>query len=380
MNKITDDELIFYNTVRNNIKKFMAFRNLDQSSFLSYIEEKNTGPVIDRTTFYRFMNSILKKVSLYFLHICCKSFSLSIDNLVSNNFNPKENIEEFNKKFSDYYAAKHINNLSEDFFSFPQNEIFISNPDSPILKNYMQTYYCYYYSTVSSENKASNPKDSIIKGTLNINKDGTKCVAELSIDTKKRNDNGHIYKIYTGRVVICPSIQSVHVILYLPEGEFCFIIFRYSHLNTTKQLCRVAEVLSTSSTLDRRYPTVHRMLLSNEPIKDKDLPVISPYLCLNYSDITISKKALSTLRNKSTKYYDIIENIPKKECEEMYRIKEDKVSSIAQDYLDEGELVEFITELRTRSLAYRYNKVSAIADANIKNLLDHLGYYKEEIE
>ena len=46
----------------------------------------------------------------------------------------------------------------------------------------------------------------------------------------------------------------------------------------------------------------------------------------------------------------------------------------------EGEFCLFISELRSRSLAYRYNKVSLTADSTVRNMLKQLAYYNKNKE
>lgn len=91
--------------------------------------------------------------------------------------------------------------------------------------------------------------------------------------------------------------------------EFCFLMFRFFKLNFGKQDCRIAEVLSSSSAAEERRPTVLRMLLSKEPIDDKDLKVISPAFSLNYSTIAISKEKLQEIGDTSNIYRKIVDSL-----------------------------------------------------------------------
>lgn len=367
-----------YEIIKNNLEKLMKCSGYNYREFVAYIE-KECGNTYDRSTFQKIITGHNKSVSIGFLKLCSQAFEVSIDELVSKEFNPYNSNMGYRKKLDMYTDV--ANKQKYEIPSCPINEIFVENPNSLILKNYIQEYFCYYYSTVSSENKVDSPKNAIISGKLKIEADGEKCKAILEIDTKENNDNGErIIKRYEGNIIVCPSIQSVHCIMYLPEGEFCFLIFRYSHLNNNKQLCRIAEVLSTSSAVDKRYPIVHRMLLSKEEILPEHLDVIAPYLCLNYSDITISMDELSAVEAISDNYAKIIEEVKKEECEQMYRIRERMVRDKAKEILNEDELIYFITVLRSHSLAYRYNKVSKTADNNIFSQLTQLGYYGDEVK
>ena len=176
-------------------------------------------------------------------------------------------------------------------------------------------------------------------------------------------------------MIFCPSVQSVNCILTLPEGEFCFIIFRYSHLNQNKQECRLAEVLSTSSKLDKRCPVIHRMLLSNKEIQKKDMELIAPHLWLNSSEILLDDKKLSELSKLSEKYDQIVKTIMENNLERIYCVDEITVEKIATKYLKAEDLPMFITRLRACSLSKRYNKINSIADQRIHDLLSQRDYF-----
>lgn len=161
--------------------------------------------------------------------------------------------------------------------------------------------------------------------------------------------------------------------------EFCFLMFRFFKLNFGKQDCRIAEVLSSSSAAEERRPTVLRMLLSKEPIDDKDLKVISPAFSLNYSTIAISKEKLQEIGDTSNIYRKIVDSLINSNTSvPMYFCKEDEVFNLALKYLKNKEAVlEFIMQLRSNSYAYRYNKVSMKADDAVRKILLSKGYYKK---
>lgn len=370
--------------IRANLQQLMKLYGIKVSRLCQYLED-NDAFAPHRTTFSRFMNGEYQNISVAFLLGCCKCFELSLDNLLSENFNPNENNSKFVEKYAHLFEKqkkdaikKQLSEETKGFFlpGYVANEVFVENPKSPILKPYIQTYHCYYYSTVSSENRTN---DSMIHGTLKLEEDGIHCTATLEIDTKTYNERGEPnYKIYKGNVVVCPSIQSIHCILMLPSGEFCFLIFRYSHLNIASQECRIAEVLSTSSTPDKRYPIVQRMLLCNKEIEKEDLDVIAPHLWLNYSDIMISEFGLLSVKECSENYARVIDEILDTDAELVYRLKEKEVINKALESLSEEEIPLFLTELRKCSFAHRYNKVSMKADNNIRDVLVQLGYFRPD--
>lgn len=380
MDKIKQAEAEINQIVRKNLQTLIETHEITIAAFCDYIKNKNE-PYVNRTTLKRFIDGKITNINIAFLVSCSHAFGVSLDNLVSQNFNPHENYTKLEEKFKN---IPKIESKTKSFsFDYSANEIFIENPESPLLKKYIQLYYCYYYSTVATENNTDKIQDALIFGTLKIEPNGKKCKATLTIDTKKHDKNGNpLYKVYIGNVVVCPSIQSVYCMLTLENGDFCFIIFRYSHLNINKQECRLAEVLSTSSIPDKRYPIIHRMFLCNEKIKEDDLITIAPHLCLNSSDILISEEKLLALAEQSEDYKLIVQEIFKKDPELMYCIKEKTIQEFFENFENDLEIEElpiFITKLRYYSFTKRYNKVSTSADESIRNALLQKGYFQNDI-
>lgn len=371
--EVLREEKKILETVRSNLNKLMTAHGFTYEGLCDYLKSKGELSV-NRSTFSRFMSRQTSKPNLAFLVSCSHVFEIPLDHLISEDFDPNENFQKIREKY------KSISSKSTDAagFEFLPNEIFITDPDSPLWQKYMQSYFCYYYSTVSAENNTDNIQESLISGQLNIEAKDGKCKATLKIDTKKTDRDGNpTFKIYSGDAILCPSIQSVHCILALPEGEFCFIIFRYSHLNVNMQDCRMAQVLSTSSTADKRYPVIHRMLLSREEICIHDLDLIASHLCLNSREILISKEELLSLANASDNHKQIVTQILQQDSEQMYCISENTVKEICKNYLSPEKFSVFIAELRAHSFASRYNKVGMTVDEEIHTALCERGYFQE---
>lgn len=110
------------------------------------------------------------------------------------------------------------------------------------------------------------------------------------------------------------------------------------------------------------------------------MKLLAPHLWLNYSQITISEKGLLDLASISEEYEKIVKELfNKTESDFMYLFKERDVISLAKNYLENEEIVRFITELRLQSYAYHYNKVSDTVETTVRNLLISLGYYKNNM-
>lgn len=352
------------------------------------------------TLSYPYLNKIMNhpkenSMPLVYLMQCCDFLGIPLDTLVNSTLTPDKCIINSNskleklidtskviKKYKQNMIDKEKTTLNEERTlsmddKTPQDSLFVTNPNNKLFSSVMQMYYCYFYPTVSSENKTI---DSMLKGTLSFEPNGEECKVVLKIDTKKEKNNNVVYKTYEGTAVISSTVHNVHCTLRSEEiGEYCYIIFRHFHLNYALQDCHMASVLSTSSagSSRKRYPTVLRMFLSREEISTEDLKFLAPHLWLNYSQITISEEGLLALKEVSSDYSGIVEDLFNKAAQEyMFLFKEKDVVSLAKNYLGDTEVNRFLTELRLQSYAYRYNKVSDTVESSVRELLISLGYYK----
>lgn len=387
-------------TICDNLLALLEARHLSKRSFCKQLATEKTS--VTRAYFSKILNNP-KHISATFLLSCCDFFGITLQNLVSTNFDPTEYVYNDTKEHKDYLDIesllkkyKDIQNttektpqtkesIDENTINQPTNLVLpfndanlITDPTHTLFAGYIQDYYCYYYPTHSSENKE---EENILKGVLNLKSDGNYCKAILEIDTNTTDDEGNInYKKYTGYAAISPTVNSVNCIMYSNSlCEFCFLMFRFFKINFGKQDCRIAEVLSSSSAAEERRPTVLRMLLSKEPIDDKDLKIIAPAFSLNYSTIAISKEKLQKISNTSDIYKKVVDSlISNGTSTPMYFYKEDEIFNLALKHLKNKEAaLEFIMQLRSNSYAYRYNKVSMKADDAVRKILLSKGYYKK---
>lgn len=272
--------------------------------------------------------------------------------------------EKWNKEFNQYMLDGNYTEAAELLSKF---------------EGYLQDYYCYYYPTSSKENKENN---KILRGILKLEPEDGWCRATLKINTGSFSDCGEVnFKIYTGYAAIPAYGTTLNCIMYSDKlGEFCNLMFRYFKINFGKQDLRIAEVLSASSATENRRPTTHRMLLSREEIKDKDLQIILSALELNYSTITVVKDRLESVGEISDDYQKIVNKIiSESEKKETYFLAESDVKNIAKKYMKTSiEIKEFIMQVRKVAYSYRYNKIGNKADTIVRDILLSKGYYKQE--
>lgn len=368
--------------VSNNLKSLLKAEGLKYTEVIEALQDRY-GYGITASYFNKMLNHPNQyKIPLIFLLQCSEYFNISIDTLL------RENISVYERKDPNSSSAVTLDKLvskyeesqrsfQNNYDSSPSESAFVTNPNSILFRSVLQPYYCYFYPTASKENKTI---DSVLQGTLEFKKDNNQCKVIFNIEPNKKDKTDRpIRKQYEGYAIISTSVSNLYCILKSEDiGEYCFLIFRHFHFNYELQDCHLAELLSTSSATKERYPTVLRIFLSKEKIKTEHIPLLAPHLWLNYSKIAITESNLSELMENCEQYKRIGEEIVKgADSDNVLFIKEKDAAAIARNHLDKEEALKFITDLRSKSYAYHYNKVSDTANDNIHDLLVSLGYYQK---
>lgn len=369
--------------IAENISQILNSRGISQTCLLREISNTEDY-TISSSQLSKALNSPDKySISLPYLLQISDFFGIPLDTLLRTNLSKEDCIIkddcEFNKLIDTKKLIgkpKHLlNQFEQTEKEVDSSSAFITDPNHLLFRSFLQTYYCYFYPTVSSENKEP---ETMLTGTLKLEPSIECCNVTFTIDTKKKENRNKIFK---GTAVISPAAQSMHFILKSESiGEYCYIILRHFHLNSFQD-CHMAEVLSTSSIGKgrERYPTVLRMFLSREVIEKADLRMLAPHLWLNYSEIAVGEQGLLNLKEISSDYAEIVDKLfDTASSENMYMVKEKDVIVFAKNNLDEADTLKFLTELRLQSYAYRYNKVSDTVETTVRNLLVSFGYYKHE--
>ena len=374
-NKRKEANLNINTKVAENLKRLLEEKNISQGELSEGLEKVGNGFTLDRTTINKIINDPnTDSISLPFLAACTEYLHTTVDELISEHGNKRTDKHDVPILPVEIVPGKQGENCLTDR---KKSEFFVDDPNSAFFRNYLNKYYCYYYSTVSKENKGDNP---ILSGELTLTPEESICRCILKINTRKNDRNGReIIKTYTGEASICLVTQTVHCRMREEKiGEYCDLMFRYSSINNAKQACRMAEVLSTSSLPDKRYPVVHRMLLSIEPIDTKHFDLIRPQLSFNCSEMIIEEDALNVVAEQSVAYENLIRKLKRNSLVRMYRFDEKAVKDAAKECKLE-ETDQIVNRLRSYSYSHRYNKVSTRVDSNIWDILHAAGYYKEEV-
>lgn len=260
----------------------------------------------------------------------------------------------------------------------PRSDSLITNPHNRAFHAYLGTYYTYFTPTHSDSSK-------ILKGKLTFSSEGATVHAHFELHTNQLDkDNKPIINTYDGMLVCSTAVDCCYCILSSALiGEMSFIMFRHIKLNHQKLKCRMATVLTASAGSEDRNPTIHRMFLSREDIRDEDLAILLPFLFLTSSEITISQKKWEEFARNSDVYSNVMSKFRVGDEHELkpvsvYQLRENTIRSTFRDATQshEASATPFIAAIRSKAIAYRYNKVSKKVDKSLFDFLKERGYFK----
>ena len=350
--------------IGRNIVKILDATSCSQNDLAKKLQE--FGLNVNQGNVSKYINKKIK-IQLSVIIAICEIFNVSIYDLSSENF-------EFHNSSitTDPSAIEKVNPNDSNLVIPKLGRKFITNPEDEDFEGYLQKYHCYFFPTLSKEKELLTGKLELYPGT-------TCCEATFSLKTNRKKHGKPIYKYYTGCAIISKAVEACYILLSSPkEGEICLINIRHFSIRHQELECRMAEVI-TNGAGERHFPTIHRMLLSCEPIKNEHLLYLSPHLHLNSSDIRIKKEYLENLGTVSKEYQDLIEHLTHKISPvEIYDFKEDYVISNAKQFLSKEDTRLFLSTLRECSYKVRYNKVSNKLDETVRELLLSLGYYADK--
>lgn len=346
--------------IKRNLQTLIDSSGYSQNYLATKITE--SGINLNQGTISKYLNSELE-IQLSIIIKLCEIFNIPISHLADENFQYPHVMT------MDCSDSENENADMQNPFLLKLGRKFIIDPSAGDFNGYLQKYYCYFYPTLSYENE-------ILEGELELSKAESYCQATLSLNTNRKN----IIKNYTGYAVISEAVKSCYILLYSAnEGEMCMINMRYFFIRHQSLDCRIAAAI-TNGAGERHFPTIHRMLLSREPIKKEHLQYLTPHLHLNSSDIRIQQEDLEKLGEISNDYKKLIEHLTcHAEPVKMYHFKEDYVISNAKQFLSKDDARLFLFTVRNHSYKMRYNKVSNKVDEAVREQLLSMGYYSSQV-
>ena len=343
----------YYKNIADAIEVIMKAENLSQSQLASALK-------FNQATLSKFLKDCTTSTLPFHVIVeLCKKFELDFLKLVSNDFSYTTLAQRQAKSVDAQVCLLNAADLGPNFITDPKSEAF---------NGYLQEYYCYFLPTRSGE-------EELLLGKLRLSEGNGICRAEFNLYRNRADaEGGSVAKTYYGFAMISTRLHTMYVILYSSRiGELSVINFRYFNLNLQPLDCRLAEVLTNSAGANH-VPTVHRMLLSREPIREEDLNSIKPHLRLNNDHITITEAEMDRIPCPHDKLIDHMKELLTPET--YYTLSENYVRHTAAQVMDPEKVQQLICDFRSHSISANYNKVNSEADDNMHALLCEHNYYK----
>ena len=315
---------------------------------------------VNQGTLSKFLKAPLTvSLPLHSLVKLCQVYDLDLREIVKDDFSYKTlAAREQTGKNTQPPALLRATDLGDNF---------IVDPSSPAFNGYLQAYYCYFHPTRAKE-------DQLLLGKLHLSKQGGICRAKFDLySARSHAETGNPAKVYSGFAVISSTLHSMYVFLFSKNiGEISVLNFSHFNLNLQHLDCRIAEVL-TNSAGSNHIPTVHRMLLSREPIAEEHLNAIKPHLLLNSETMMILDSELKKISCRNSKLLDHLTGLL--EPQTFYTFTENYVRYNAEISLEAKEVQQLLSDFRSHSIGDSCNKVNDDADNNLHTLLTEHGYY-----
>lgn len=240
------------------------------------------------------------------------------------------------------------------------SEKLICDPDNPVFNGHLGNYYTYFHPTNANETNC-------IRGKLHLYSDKNQCNVEFQLLSSNNYDTNNLSTIkhYQGHAFISTIQTAIYIILSNEEiGEMCFLTLPYKPILVKGQNldCSIALVLTVSSGIESRLPTVHRMLLTRKELDSSTINLLLGQLLLNKSQIRILAEDFDKMCKIETPSEDFIKCFHQHKYERLYyEIREDSF----QDISDSVQHYKDLCNLKKYSASPKNNKVKINIASNI---------------
>lgn len=261
---------------------------------------------------------------------------------------------------------------------FADDANLVNKKTDPMFSPWFGTYYCYFFSTISSENEC-------FEGTLEIPKlpmEGC-CHVEFSFAYGKKRNR---HKKYYGQLVLSRKHNGgayCTLVNHGDQGEITYLVMVNPIVNNGSVCCVTALVATISGGKDTKHPCAERMIISRVPLQGPRFELVKAHLLLNDKNIRITEEAFLRMLNA--------EEIPQ-EFKQRYQTEHPFDEKPLSDYLTRTAIIpeswvksltsfseenrqKIIDLLRLHSSAPKYNKIKQkTTEYDIFNL------FREEFE
>jgi hypothetical protein len=171
----------------------------------------------------------------------------------------------------------------------------IYNSNDPAYNGYINTFHVYFISTSEAE------ADKIIHGELTTSAatNAGMCTAELKLHIPDTDSNSAPFiKEYTGNFLISRQHCMCFNLRSIEYGDVWNLAFIHNEINKNTLLCAMGCAVTLSAG-NPRYPTIHRVCMSQNELNENTLDYVRGQLRLSNKNITISKKALENFKKEN---------------------------------------------------------------------------------
>ena len=268
--------------------------------------------------------------------------------------------------------------LSEDISAYPsclfaEEANLVNKKADPMFSQWFGKYYCYFFSTLSTENEC-------FEGTLEIPKlpmEGC-CHVDFSFSYGKKRNR---HKRYYGQLVLSRKRNGgayCTLVNHDDQGEITYLVMANPIVNNGSVCCVVALVATISGGKDTKHPCSERMILSRVPLSGPRFEMAKAHLLLNDKYIRISEDAFRNMLKEDDLPQEFVqwfdgdsspfERDPlARYCVKTAIIPESWAKSLTNfSDTDQQKIIDF---LRLYSSAPKYNKIKQkTAEYDIFNL------------
>ena len=204
-----------------------------------------------------------------------QEYDLEIAGKASNNQRVSAIIPEDDEFIQDTIPQE----FHTDIFSPDDN--LTNNIHDPMFKCWFGTYHCYFFSTLSTENRCFH-------GIMTIPEKSDNGCCNVGFDfvydeTTKR------HKKYYGQLILSKKTDGAYCTLINSndQGEISYLLMSNPSIKNKPICCVLALVLTISGGKDTHHPCAERMILSREELGGKNFELAKAHLLLNDKYIRI---------------------------------------------------------------------------------------------
>lgn len=280
------------------------------------------------------------------------------------------NIPVYEKNIPTYDNIPGKPSLMDLPMRFPTNANLTSDIHDPVFQSWTGIYHCYFYSTLSTE-------DRCFRGILNIPEESQNGLCNVSFrftyDEKRKRS-----KEYYGYLVLSKNPSGpcgAYCTLFNHDdlGEITYLVMTNSGLRTKRVCCALALVTTISGGKNTNHPCVERMIISREELEGERFELAKAHLLLNDKYIRMTEDDfIKMLKCKNIPNSFRMRFQDAEHPFENYYIAEyvQKIAIIPESWVKslpgytERQKQEIIDQMRLYSVAPRINKINQKAAEN----------------